>query len=167
VVFALTETASCPLIVFVPAQPSLAVHDDALMTVHDSVTDEPAVTVSGFETSVTLGGGTAVGPGPGGEVGGAAVTVTPTLRLVEPPAPSHRIVNVESAVSAALSSLPDAALLPLQAPEATQAVALVDDQLRVVRAPEATLVGFAAKLTVGTGTGDGGGGVVVTVTDAD
>lgn len=46
---------------------------------------------------------------------------------------------------------PLAALVPDQAPEAVQAVALVADQVSVELPPLATVLGFAAKVTVGVG----------------
>lgn len=49
---------------------------------------------------------------------------------------------------------------PVQAPEAEQLVALVEDQVRVAAPPGATLLGVAVSATVGAG-----GGVTVTVTD--
>lgn len=52
-------------------------------------------------------------------------------------------------MSAPVDWLPLAALLPDQAPEAVQAVALVEDQVRVELAPEATVLGAALRLTVG------------------
>ena len=57
--------------------------------------------------------------------------------------------------------MPEIALLPDHAPEATHEVALVDDQVSVEDAPLATDVGFAASDTVGTG---GGGGMPDTIT---
>lgn len=50
-------------------------------------------------------------------------------------------------------------LLPDQPPEAVQAVALVEDQVKVAAVPLVTVLGLAEKLTVGAG--------VVTVTVAD
>ena len=52
------------------------------------------------------------------------------------------------------------ALLPDQAPEAVQAVALVDDQVSVDPLPLATVLGLALKLTVAAGS-------ALTVTVAD
>ncbi len=51
-------------------------------------------------------------------------------------------------------------MLPDQAPEAVQAVALVDDQAKVEAAPLATVLGLAFMLTVALG-------VLLTVTVAD
>jgi hypothetical protein len=49
--------------------------------------------------------------------------------------------------------LPVVAFVPLQPPEARQLVALVLDQLRVLEAPLATVVGLAVKVRVGAGLG--------------
>ena len=46
---------------------------------------------------------------------------------------------------------PLVALVPAQAPEAVQDVALVADQVKVELLPLATVLGLAAKLTVGAG----------------
>jgi hypothetical protein len=60
--------------------------------------------------------------------------------------------------------VPEVALLPLQAPEAVQEVALVEDQLRVELEPEDIEVGLAVRESVG-GVGPpvepGNGGAVV------
>jgi len=56
---------------------------------------------------------------------------------------------------------PLAALLPDQAPDAVHEVALVADQVRVELPPLATVLGLAAKVTVGVGE------VTVTVADCD
>ena len=63
------------------------------------------------------------------------------------------------AVSAPVDCEPLIALAPDQPPEATQDVALVADQVSVELLPLATVLGLAAKLTVGAG--------VVTDTVAD
>jgi hypothetical protein len=54
-------------------------------------------------------------------------------------------------VRAAVDCEPLVALVPDQAPEAVQEVALVADQVRVELAPLATVLGAALKLTVGAG----------------
>jgi hypothetical protein len=63
------------------------------------------------------------------------------------------------AVSAPVAWEPVAALAPDQAPEAVQAVAFVDDHVRVEPLPLATVLGLAIRLTVGEGA------VTETVTD--
>jgi hypothetical protein len=54
-------------------------------------------------------------------------------------------------VSAPVDCEPLRPLVPDQAPEALQAVALVDDHVRVALAPLATALGPTLKLTVGSG----------------
>jgi hypothetical protein len=66
---------------------------------------------------------------------------------------------VAFAVSAVVDCVPLMALLPDQAPEAVQAVALVDDQFKVELLPLMMVLGLAAKTTVGMG------GVTETVVD--
>jgi hypothetical protein len=58
---------------------------------------------------------------------------------------------VALAVRAPVDCEPLAALVPDQAPEALQEVALVADQVRVALLPLATVLGLAVKLTVGAG----------------
>jgi hypothetical protein len=55
------------------------------------------------------------------------------------------------AVSVPVDCEPLAALVPDQAPEAVQEVALVADQVNVELPPLATVLGLAAKVTVGAG----------------
>ena len=64
------------------------------------------------------------------------------------------------ALSAPVLVVPLLATAPVQAPDAKQLVALVDDQVSVAAPPGATLLGVAVSATVGVG-----GGVTVTVTD--
>jgi len=94
----------------------------------------------------------------------AALTVTVADALAVPPDPVQARENVLVFVSAPLDWLPEVALLPDHAPEATQEVALVDDHVSVEDSPLPTEIGFAESDTVGTG---GGGGVPDTVTVAD
>jgi len=68
-------------------------------------------------------------------------------------------VKVLFVVNGEDTSLPEVALLPVQAPEAVQVLAFVEDQVSVEDPPLATEVGFAASDTVGT--------AGATVTDAD
>jgi len=83
-----------------------------------------------------------------------------TESLAVPPLPVHVRVKVVAAASAPVDWLPLVALLPLHPPEAVQAVALVELQVRVEAAPLVTVVGFALNDTVGAG----GGAPTVTVT---
>ena len=61
----------------------------------------------------------------------------------------HDNVNVVVAVSAPVDWLPLVAFVPVQPPDAVQPVALVELHVNVADAPEATLVGFAVRVTVG------------------
>jgi hypothetical protein len=69
-------------------------------------------------------------------------------------------VKVESAVSAPEDWEPLNPLAPDQAPEAVQAVALVDDQMRLELPPFETVLGLALMLTAAVG-------FALTVTVAD
>ena len=64
------------------------------------------------------------------------------------------------AESAPVDCEPLTGLLPDQAPEAVQEVALVDDQLKLELPPLATVLGLALRLTVAVGFG-----LTVTVVD--
>lgn len=134
--------ASLPLVGLFPAQPPLAVQAVAFADDHVRLVDDPAVTDGGTAVNVTVG---ATG----------AVTVTDALADPEPPVPEHVRVKLALVVSAAEFSVPLVALAPVQPPEAVQDVALVLDQVSVVVAPEMTLAGLAARVTVGVGTGAG------------
>ena len=65
---------------------------------------------------------------------------------------------MELALNAPVLAVPDLAFVPLQRPDAVHDVALVDDQVNVLLAPLATVVGDADNVTVG------GGFVTVMVT---
>lgn len=68
-----------------------------------------------------------------------------------PPGPVQFRVNVLSAASAELVSVPEVALVPVHAPDAAQDVALVADQVNDVVAPLATETGVAVNVTTGAG----------------
>ena len=91
-------------------------------------------------------------------------TATVVDAIAVPPAPVQARVNMLVTVNAPLDWLPEIALLPVQAAEARQEVASVEDQVRVEDPPLVTNAGFAASDTVGTG---GGGCEPDTVTVAD
>ena len=92
------------------------------------------------------------------------VTVTVADALAVPPDPVQARENVLVPVTGPVDCVPEVALFPDHAPEATQEVASVDDQVSVEEPPLATDTGFAASDTVGAG---GGGGVPDTITVAD
>lgn len=76
-------------------------------------------------------------------------TFTVTERDVLPPGPVHWSVNVLAVLRVGLCSLPEAAFVPLHAPEAVQPVAFDEVHDSVVRPPEATVVGLAVSVIVG------------------
>ena len=125
-----------PLVALAPLQLPLAVQLVAFDEFHVSVVDPPLVTVVGVAVSVTDGAVT-------GE------TNTFTDCMVDPPAPEHVSANAELAVSAPVEADPDVVLLPVQLPDAVQAVALVDVQVSVDESPDATVVGTAVIVSVG------------------
>jgi hypothetical protein len=142
-----------PDVARLPLHAPEAVQEVAPLELHVRVDALPAFTDVGFADRLTVGG-------EGGVVG---FTVTVTDLAVEPPLFAHVRVYVEVVVRAPVDALPEVVRLPLQAPEAVQDVAPLDDHESVEALPEFTDVGFAERLTVG---GDGGGvWLTVTVTD--
>jgi hypothetical protein len=89
------------------------------------------------------------------------VTVTVALLLAVPPVPVQLKVYTAVALSAPVDCDPLIAWEPLQAPDAVQVVALVEDQVSVEVPPWATLDGLAVSETLG------GGAETVTVADCD
>ena len=83
--------------------------------------------------------------------GAGALTETVANCAALPPVPVQDRVKVALAVSAPVDWEPLRALLPDQPPEALQAVAYVDDHVRVALAPLAMALGPTLKLTVGSG----------------
>ena len=95
---------------------------------------------------------TLVGPALNDTVGAAgAETVTVTDCDAEPPPPVQVSKNFVVAVRGGVAREPAVASEPLQPPEAVQAVAFVDDQARDDVAPLLTVVGLAARVSVGAG----------------
>jgi hypothetical protein len=124
---------------------ALAVQDAAFWTVQFRVELPPVATVINVALNWIAGSG--------------SVTVTTALAFAVPPGPVQDSVNVVLALSAADTSLPLVALVPVQPPLAVQVVAFVDDHARLVDEPVVTEIGIAVSVTVGT-TG------AVTVTEA-
>ncbi len=124
-----------PLVGIVPLHPPEAVQEVALVDDHVKVDAAPLLTVLGLADRVTTGA--------------AWVTETVTDWVALPPVPVHASPKVELAVRAPVDCEPLAALVPDQAPEAVQEVALVADQVNVELAPPATVLGLAAKVIVG------------------
>ena len=126
-----------PLAALVPDQAPVAVHEVALVADQVSVELPPLATVLGLAAKVTVG------------VGEVTETVADCAAL--PPLPVQESPYVALAVSVPVVCDPLTALLPDQAPEAVQEVALVDDQLNTEALPRATVLGLAVKVTIGAG----------------
>lgn len=136
---------SVPLTFFAPVQPPLAVQLLALVDDQVSVVELPVATVVGVAVRVTEGAA-------------GWVTVTLTDCVADPPAPVQVSAKADVAVNAPVDIVPDVDLLPLQFPEAVQAVALVDDHVNVAAEPDTTDEGDTESVT------DGPDGVTLAVT---
>jgi hypothetical protein len=126
-----------PRVATVPLQPPEAAQDVVFADDQVNVDVAPLLTVLGFAERVT--------------VGAARLTETVVDCAALPPAPVQVIPKVLLAVSAPVDCEPLTALLPDQAPEAVQEVALAADQVNVELLPVVTVLGFAAMVTVGAG----------------
>lgn len=131
----------------VPDVPRVPLHaPDAVQLVafaDDQVSVElpPLETLVGVAAMLTVGAAAA-----------ACVTVTTVEALAEPPAPLHSRLNVlDAALSAPVLAVPDTGRLPLQAPEAVQDEAFVEDQASVDDSDCLIDAGEALRFTVGLG----------------
>jgi hypothetical protein len=131
------DVAFEPLVVMLPLQPPEAVQAVAFLDDQVSIAAAPLLRVLGFAERLTAGA--------------AWVTETVVDCVALPPTPVQMIPYVLLAVSAPVDCEPLAALLPDQAPEAVQEVVLAADQVNVEPLPLATVLGLAAKVTVGAG----------------
>ncbi len=150
----------------------------ALLDDQDRVAPCPVAIVAGLAPSDTFGaGGTGVGTGcvgvgagsvgvgwvraagvsvgadsVGVGVGTDTVSVTDTVTELEalPPAPVHEIEYVE-VLAGYTDCTPHVAVLPDQAPDSEQVVALLDDQDSLALCPIVIVVGVAPSDTVGAG----------------
>jgi hypothetical protein len=120
-----------------PDQPPDAAQEVALVADQDNVALLPLAMVLGLAAIVTVGAG--------------EVTDTVADWTAVPPEPLQVSVYVALAVNAPVVCTPLVPLLPDQAPEPTQEVALVADQLSVEVPLLDIVLGLAVKLTVGTG----------------
>jgi len=146
VAVALRAAVDCePVVATLPDQPPEAVQVVALLLVQVSSDVPPVLMIEGLALRDTLGG--------------AAATETVTDCEAEPPAPPQVSVNLVAALKATVVYEPLVGSVPVQPPEAVQAVALVEDQVSVDVAPLLTVLGFAFMVTAGLG--------VLTVTVAD
>ena len=129
----------------------------AFVDVQVSVVLSPKVIADGCAAMLTVG---ALGIG--------VVTITLADVDADPPSPEQLSVYTLVPTSVGCSSkVPPVGSNPLQAPLATQLVALVDDQVSVVPWPSATVEGLAFRVTVGAGGGGGGAAVTVKLADAE
>jgi hypothetical protein len=142
-----TAPVDCePLRPLEPLQPPDALQEVASVLDHVSVEETPDFTLLGLAVSVTIGA--------------LPETVTVADCVADPPAPvqvsSYSVVLLRAPVDI----VPLAATLPCQPPEAMQAVASADVQVRVELPPFLTVVGAAVSVT------DGGvGRITATSTD--
>ncbi len=118
-----------------PDQAPEAEHELAFLADQASVEAVPLVTVLGTALSVTTGGN--------------ADTVTVADCVAEPPGPVHVSWYSVVAESAPVDQVPLVATVPCQPPEAVQAVASAEFQLKVDVPPLAIVVGAAESVTVG------------------
>jgi len=132
-----------PLTGLLPAQAPEAVHEVALRAFQVSVELSPLATVLGLALRLT--------------VGAAPLTETVADCVALPPEPLQVNVYVALAVIAPEDCVPLSGLLPDQAPEAAQAVTLVEDHVSVEALPELTVLGAALSVI------DGGDPETVTV----
>ena len=125
-----------PVTAMAPDQAPEAVQEVALLDDHVRVEALPLATVLGLALKLTV-------------ALGVALTVTVADCAALPPLPLQVRVYVELLVSAPVDCDPLTALLPVQAPEATQEVAFVDDQLKVELLPLVMALGPTLSMTVG------------------
>lgn len=126
-----------PLVAIDPVQPPDAVHAVALVEDQTSVELPPLVMLLGPALMETLG---------------AAVDVVTVADWdAEPPVPVHVSMNLVVAERVAVALEPLVGLVPLHPPDATQAVALVDDQASTDAAPLLTVLGLAERVRAGAG----------------
>ncbi len=117
-----------------PLQDPDAVQLVALVVLHVSVDEAPDCTLVGDALNDNVG---------------AATTVTEAFFATEPPLPVHVSVYVLAALSVPVLCAPEVALLPLHPPDAVQLVAFVAVHVSCAAAPDCTLAGDAANVSVG------------------
>lgn len=126
-----------PLMALLPDHDPKAVQAVACVEDQVSVDPLPLLTVLGLADRETVGAGW--------------VTETVVDWLALPPGPLQVRVYVAFAVSVPVERDPLKACAPAQAPEAVQAVALVEDHVSVAAEPLSTVLGLALKVTVADG----------------
>jgi len=122
-----------PLVASVPLQPPPAVHEAALVELQTKVADAPELSAAGVALRLAVG-----------------MTLMPALTTVLLESlPEQVNMKTEFCVSGRVVWVPERPTFPLQASDATQAVALVEDQVRVAVPPLTTAPVLVFKLTVG------------------
>jgi hypothetical protein len=124
-----------PLSALVPGQVSEPEHAVAFFADQVRVVEAPELTVLGLAVRVIEGA--------------KAETVTMADCVAEPPVPVQVSSNSVVLVSAPVDQVPLVAKLPCQPPDAVQAVAFCDCQVRLETPPLATVGGDAARVMVG------------------
>jgi hypothetical protein len=138
VALAVSAPVDCePLTGMLPDQAPEAAHAVALAADQVSIELLPLATVLGLSARLTVGAG--------------AVTETVADCVALPPVPVQVSPYVVLDLRAPVDCEPLTGMLPDQAPEAVQEVALVADQVNVELLPLATVLGLAANVTVGAG----------------
>jgi len=136
VVLVVSPPVDCdPLNDFLPDQPPDVEHDVAFWLDQDKVVAVPISTVLGLALRVTTG------------ANGETVTVADCL--AEPPGPVQVSSYSVVLASVPVDQVPLVATVPFQPPEAVQAVASAELQLKVDAPPLAIVVGDADSFTVG------------------
>lgn len=130
---------SLPEVGLFPVHAPDAVQVVALVADHESCVELWLATAAGVAANVSVGEGAPPPP----------LTVTTAESAAVPPAPVQLSVKVEVALRDTLVSLPDVGLVPVQAPDATQAVAFVDDQVSCAEPGPTSELGVTSSVTVG------------------
>ena len=111
-------SVNVPVVVLVPVQAPLAVHEVAPVLLHVRIDKPPTATDVALADNDTAGG--------------APLTVTAIVLDALPPAPEQDKIKLASAVIELITALPEVAFAPLQLPLAVQLVVSVLDQVSVV-----------------------------------
>jgi hypothetical protein len=126
-----------PLVASAPLQPPEAAHETALTELHERTAVPPDAIAVGTAESIADGGG---------------INVTVAVVGADiPPLPEQTIEKFVVPVIGPLFSLPLAARLPLQPPDAVHESAPAELQVNTELPPRATACGAAVRVTVGTG----------------
>lgn len=129
--------SNVPEKVFEPLHAPEAVHDDMFELFHASVDAWPVATWEGVADKVNNDSG--------------LITTVTERTIVDPFVPLHVRVYVLLSETLPVDCVPLTAFVPVQLPEATQDIVLIDDQVSVADPLSATTGGAAAKFNSGAG----------------